>query len=88
MTEINNTTWLVEYNQKHLNCKNCSVKLKNKSMISVRKNKYCIPCAIILNIVTKSQLFKLGFRPPKNTLNKTIENKIKRLSTRKIPALR
>jgi len=85
--QINNTTWFVPYNQKHLNCKHCNTKLKNQPMISKRQNKYCVLCAIILNIVLREELSKFGFNPPEKYLDKMIQRKIQRLSTRKIPLL-
>lgn len=81
---INNTTWFVPYNQKHLNCKHCNTQIKNQPMISKRKNKYCIPCAIILHITSREELSNFGFNPPEKQFLKTIERKMNRLSTRKI----
>ena len=64
-------------------CRVCGTQLKHQSVISKRRYKYCIPCAVIKRIVTRKELRENGYRPSRSHFVRALERKRMLLATRK-----
>ena len=59
--------------------------IKNQPIIIKIKDEYCIPCAILLKMITLDELETYGFSPPRKSFEKYLNHKRVKLQTRHIP---